>query len=456
MWASGLICFAVLTGCTSSTTGPPPADQPLRISDNGRYLVDAADGPWLMSADTAWTILAKLTPSEIGQYLDGRRANGFNTVAISLVDLTKGSVADSGTRSGRPMFVAGTAEPNSDFFVELDALLDAAAARGITVMVVPMWLRYADLDPHFTVDAMTALGAFLGERYRSRDNLIWVMGGDHGTADGDPCPRQAEVRALATAIDAADPRHLMTYHPGPDLSTSTCYPTDSWVDFNSTYWDFNDQNLSSAYRNVLRDYALEPAKPVVMLESGYEGPHPGDARPDALDARTSRLQTYDMMLAGGLGFTYGANSTYFTDNSSPIAVRTWQETLELPGAHQQGLAAGLMRDHEWWRLVPDREHRVVIDGYGVEGDQDYALTGRADDGSFSLTYLPNARPVTVDLTRLRGPVTAQWFDPTSGERRPAGEGVLATTNTHEFVPPAVNGAGDDDWVLILQASEETR
>ena len=449
---SALLAGALMVGCGTSVS--PPEDRSLRVSDNGRYLLDRAGQPWLMSADTAWTILAKLTRPQIEQYLDGRRANGFNTVAISLVDLTQGGLTGSGTESGEPMFVADTAEPNPGFFTELDAFLDAADERGMTVMIVPMWLNFADKDSRFTVDNMTRFGTFLGERYRSRPNVIWVMGGDFGAVDGEQCPRQDEVRALARAIDQADSRHLMTYHSGADLSTSACYPNDDWVDFNSTYWDFNDQNLSSAYRNVLRDYAVDPPRPVVMLESGYEGPHPDDPDPNALTARTSRLQTYDMVLAGGLGFTYGANSTYFTDNASPTAARTWQDTLVIPGAVQQGLAAAVMREHEWWRLVPDQDHAVVVDGYGTWGEQDYALTGRADDGSFTLTYLPTARPVVVDLSRLRGPTTARWYDPTSGEYRPAADDALANTGTHEFVPPMGNHAGDDDWVLVLEAPAE--
>lgn len=444
----------LMSGCGSS--GDPTPAGPLGVSGNGRHLVDESGRPWLMSADTAWSIVSKLSPQEAEQYLDGRFANGFNTVAVSLVDLTASEVVNTRSHNGEPLFDPETQAANPAYFDALDTFLDAAAARGMTVMIVPIWLQFADRYPGFTVDNMAAYGTFLGERYQARDNIIWVMGGDFGDAESEvgACPRQDEVRSLATALDRADPRHLMTYHSGANLSTSTCYPDDGWVDFNSTYWDFNDQNVSSAYRNVLAGYNTQPVRPVVMLEGGYEGPHPADPDPNALTAYTSRVQTWDMVLAGGLGFTYGANSTYFTDNESPVAVRTWQETLAIPGARHQGLAAALLRDNEWWRLVPDQDHSVVVDGYGTTGEQDYVLTGRADDGSFTLTYLPTARAVIVDLTALRGPITARWYDPTDGEYRPAADTLLANQGTHRFEPPTHNDAGDDDWVLVLQAEEQ--
>lgn len=451
---NALLAVALLLGgITACADEPAPApEQPLRVSDNGRYLVDESGTPWLMAADTAWTIVSKLTPAEADQYLDGRSASGFNSVAISLVDITSGSVRATTDAAGEPLFRPGTDEPNPAFFESIDRFLDAAESRGITVLIVPMWLKFADQDPGFTVDAMTNLGTFLGERYRDRDNIIWVMGGDYGSAEGEGlCPRPDEVRALANAIDRSDPRHLITYHPGANLSSTTCYPDEPWLDFDSTYWDFNTDNLSSAYRNVWRDYDSDPVRPVVMLEAGYEGPHPGDPDPDVLDARTSRLQSYEMMLAGGLGFTYGANSTYFTDNDSPVAARTWQESLTIPGAQQQGLAARLLRDHAWWRLAPDRDAAVVVGGQGTVGEQDYVVTALADDGSLAISYLPTARPIVVDLDRLRGPVTARWYDPTSGRYLPALDGDTPATGRRELTPPAANEAGDDDWILVLEA-----
>lgn len=35
-----------------------------------------------------------------------------------------------------------------------------------------------------------------------------------------------------------------------------------------------------------------------------------------------------------------------------------------------------------------------------------------------MVYLPSARPVTLAMSKLSGPVSARWFDPTSGSYMP--------------------------------------
>jgi len=431
---------------------PDRHGRPIEVSENGRYLVDHNGRPWMMAADTAWSIFSKLNAAEVSTYLDSRKSTGFNTVAISVVDPTSGGVQSTVNQTRDHLFNNNSiADPDDQFFATVDDVVAQAEGRGMTVIIFPLWLRFAHEDPTFTTQNVERYGQFLGQRYRDDDNIIWAMGGDFGGQTEGLCPDQAEVRALAESIKAADPRHLMTYHPGTDLSTSTCYNEDDWVDFNSTYWDFNFHNMASAYKNVLRDYNSTPRRPALMLESGYEGPHPGDDDPNALTARTSRIQSYYMILAGGLGFTYGANSTYYTDNTSPAAIRSWQQTLDIPGAAQQGYVAKLFQSHSWWALAPDQDHRAVVSGYGTFGEQDYVTTGRADNGGLVISYLPTERTITVDMGALSGPVTAQWYDPTSGVYLTIATGQ-PNTGLSNFAPPGKNSVGDDDWVLILDAN----
>ncbi len=52
---------------------------PLKVSPNGRYLVDQNDRPWRIQADAAWLMSSVATPDEVDQYLDTRQAQGFNS-----------------------------------------------------------------------------------------------------------------------------------------------------------------------------------------------------------------------------------------------------------------------------------------------------------------------------------------------------------------------------------------
>jgi hypothetical protein len=123
----------------------------------------------------------------------------------------------------------------------------------------------------------------------------------------------------------------------------------------------------------------------------------------------------------------------------------------------------LFEARAWFELVPDQAHKVVTAGYGTfdgtstAGNRfnmtsDYVTAGRSADGSLVLAYMPTFRPITVDLTQLRGPTKAQWYDPTCG-RYSSIEGSPFTNSEHVFIPSRHNADGDDDWVLVLEAGK---
>ncbi len=65
--------------------------------------------------------------------------------------------------------------------------------------------------------------------------------------------------------------------------------------------------------------------------------------------------------------------------------------------------------------------------------------------------MPTRRTITVDMTRLRGPVTARWYDPTNGTFSTISGSPFANSGTRNFAPPGKNSAGDGDWVLVLES-----
>ena len=60
--------------------------------------------------------------------------------------------------------------------------------------------------------------------------------------------------------------------------------------------------------------------------------------------------------------------------------------------------------------------------------------------------------ITVDLSAMRGPAQAQWFDPTTGTYSAVAGSPFASTGPHAFTPPATAHAdGATDWLLVLTA-----
>ena len=69
-----------------SGTAWPKAAFPLGIATGNRYLEDAAGRPFLIHGDTAWSLIAQLTLEDAGRYLQDRRARGFNTILVNLLE----------------------------------------------------------------------------------------------------------------------------------------------------------------------------------------------------------------------------------------------------------------------------------------------------------------------------------------------------------------------------------
>ena len=130
----------------------------------------------------------------------------------------------------------------------------------------------------------------------------------------------------------------------------------------------------------------------------------------------------------------------FTLGGSP---RDGEANLDTVGVRQLKNMKGLFSAVKWYELVPYQNHTVVTGGYNavacVAGNlatrigknhelvlrrlrhyafiasNDCGMAARTSDGSLVLAYMPTSRTITVDMSNLLGPVTARWYDPTSGE-----------------------------------------
>jgi chitodextrinase len=58
----------------------------------------------------------------------------------------------------------------------------------------------------------------------------------------------------------------------------------------------------------------------------------------------------------------------------------------------------------------------------------------------------------VNMAKMSGAVTAQWFDPSNGTYSSISGSPFANAGTKQFAPSGVNNAGDQDWLLVLTAS----
>jgi hypothetical protein len=102
-------------------------------------------------------------------------------------------------------------------------------------------------------------------------------------------------------------------------------------------------------------------------------------------------------------------------------------------------------------LKPDFDHQILTGGY--EGGTEMAVAAATSDGGFAAVYMPSARTVTLDLTKLGHDLRIEWFDPTNGGVHSIPESLTGKNGSASFTPPpAKHFGGDSDWVLLLDSS----
>ncbi|MGB6962736.1 MAG: DUF4038 domain-containing protein, partial [Candidatus Acidiferrum sp.] len=146
---SRLVCaLVVLTACCSSFPSganvipPLPSTQqtitgatytyPLKVSEDGRYLVDQNNKPFRIQGDSAQSLIANLTYAEAQLYLSDRQAKGFNTININLLE-HKFAVHPPSDRNGDQPFTSpgDFSKPNEAYFAFADSIIDLAASKGM-------------------------------------------------------------------------------------------------------------------------------------------------------------------------------------------------------------------------------------------------------------------------------------------------------------------------------------
>jgi len=424
---------------------------PLKKSANGRYLVDQNNTPYLMVGDSPQSAIGNLSISEADRYFADRAAHGFNTVWINLLC---GSYtfcnADGTTKDGIKPFTTGSSPsnydlstPNETYFARADAIINSAASHGITVVLDPIetgaWL---DTMVNNGATKDTNFGKYLGNRYKTFPNIIWMSGNDFQswrTASDD-----AVVRAVAQGIQANDTNHIHSLEL--DFLTSSSLNDTNWssmLGLNASYTYY------PTYAEVLNGYNQTPTIPDFMVEANYEFEHNGGT--DGGATPNLRRQEYWTMTSGATGQLYGSGHT------DGIANGWLASDLDSIGVTQLGYVTSLLQNRTWYNLVPDQTHTLLTAGYGTFASSgsivtnDYATAAKTSDGTLALAYIPSSRTVTIDMSRMSGPVTAKWYDVTAGTYATISGSPSANSGTHQFTTPGTHSDGTSDWVLVLEA-----
>ncbi len=422
--------------------------QLLKVSANRRFLVFEDGRPFFWLGDTAWELFHRLREDEVERYLENRRQKGFTLIqAVVLAEFDGLNTPDA--YGQRPLIDNDPLQPNEAYFRWVDHVLDLAARKGLFVGLLPTWGDKVELLAHgkgpviFTKENARLYGEWMGRRYRSFANVVWINGGDRSGGGAN----HLIWHALAEGIKREDPHHLMTFHPlggGGGHSSSEWFHDADWLDFNLAQSGHERKDLPN-YDIITRDYERLPVKPCLDGEPRYED-HAVNWKPAELgyfDDYDVRQAAYWSVFAGAFGHTYGCHPIWQMcgERHEPIAFarRSWQEALDLPGASQMGFLRRLMESRPMLDRIPDQA--LLVDPR--EGGE--AVRGTRGNG-YVFVYLARGGTVKVVLDHFQcAQVRAWWFDPRNGSATDLG--ICPKASYLEFCAP---GRGrQQDWVLVL-------
>jgi len=431
--------------------------QRLKVSENRRFLVTANGTPFFWMADTAWELFHRLTREEAGIYLETRASQGFNVVqAVALAELD--GLGSPNPYGQTPLTDNDPEQPNEVYFEHLDYIIAKADSLGVYIALLPSWgdklfKNSWGVGPEvLTQENAYAYGEWIGTRYRDKDNIIWIIGGDRnpreGTGDVEVWRQMAE--GIASGAGGYD-QTLMSFHPQPKEGggSSTWFHNDPWLDFNMHQTGHCPDR--DTYANISHDYSLIPVKPVLDGEPLYED-HPNCFNAKELGyslPRDIRRIMYWNVFAGAFGQTYGCHDIWqmYAPGREPVnqPLRPWNVALQLPVANQVKHLKNLMLSRPFLSRIP-APHLVA----GIqEKDENYVIATMDQEGRYAMVYFPTGRLTTLDLTDLNAEaLTAWWYDPRTGNAFPA-KNIVKKEGL--VVHPPTSGAGND-WVLVVDAA----
>lgn len=490
---------------TGTLSAASSASFPLSVHASGRYLVRADGTPFLVCADSTWSVFVDIPLSGVSSYFSTLVSQGFNSLMGNAIEhhftivkppKERGSLLpftqrmDGTTFTGSPngttntngtqgQFAAdaytsiSTQAPdctfvNNSYWLVVEQILDAAASNGLAMFVWPGYLGFNNTDEGWinemvlwdsvigaggftgqsfadnTKSKMWNYGAWLAARWKNYPHIVWMMGGDYGSGSHPLTTAQrAAVVSLVAGMKSVAGQQSLLWSAHWDRP---CISDDTTI--SGITWDINFCYADEAVSELCRRGYSTAAKPSILGEYNYENSIFGGSAP-------WRKYLWWAFLGGIAGGFYGNEQLWRFDNGTPGTNYT---TLLATQARLDAVRQfSLLKSFPWHRMKPNGlggQTTLITAGGGTASPQstDYVAAAATLEGDLLLAYVPPAHTgsITVAMTVMAGTCRARWFDPTNSSFTSIG--VFPNTGTRAFTPPANNNAGDTDFLLVLEAS----
>jgi hypothetical protein len=445
------------------------ANAQIKVSNNGKFLIDKNGKPFFWLADTNWEMFHRLNREEAKDFIKIRSEQGYNILqAVALAEFngvrSPNRYGDLPLINEDPEKLAVT-EGNDpadsiqyDYWDHVDYIIKEAAAKNMYIGLLPTWgdkvtMMWGEGPVIFNEANAKIYGSTLAKRYKDQWNIIWILGGDRPAVYKEK-DEEKDVRNIWRAM-AQGVREVMgndvfiTYHTsGGEYRTTNFLLNENWLSMHS-FQSGHGSREADPWRWVEEDLVKEPSKPTLDMEPCYEDHpvNPWDGKwtrkeKGYFTAYDVRARTYRSVFAGGAGITYGHHHIWqFTDTglSKPINIG---DTI----IHWRTAALSLSRPY--FSRVSDQS--IIQSDKGA--DYKNLLYATVDSsGSYAMIYLPQNKPVSIDLSKISGnQKNISWFDPRSGkvvkkEKINMKKEDPKSRQIRNFTPPSTGS----DWVLVI-------
>ena len=432
-----ILSFMTLLICVSAM---PAAE--FGVSPSGHFLT-LEGKPFFWLGDTVWLLVQVPSRDDFELYLRTRAEQGFTVIQLTAVmaeERVWGTIRTTSRGDApfvdndvlRPAVTPGSDPADSaqyDYWDHLDYVIGRIHAHGFRAALVTYFVGWRG-DGYKFLKPENALqyGRFLGERFRGKPEIIWVLGGDNTPDTNDKKAVWNRVaKGLAEGLTGSEDysRVLMTYHINGGASSAQIWHDSPWLDFNMAQtWDA----YQKIYPTILGDYQRLPSRPCGLGEGAYEDGPQYPTKP--INALVIRRQACWSWFAGGY-HTYGNGNVWHFDTCKPELTQTWAEALRSPGAETLQHPKRFLASIGWWNYVPDPS--LIIEGQSGESIRNVAML--SSQGDALAVYLAAPATVKLRLDRITAPgnLTARWRNPATGEERPAG---AFDRQPRSFTPPS--------------------
>jgi hypothetical protein len=389
---------------------------PLRISPNGRHITDNNGVPFLMVADVAWQLLRRLSYTEAVHYMDIRKSQSFNTFLVQLLPM----LPNQKNFNKVPPFVNNDiTKPNKAYFDYFEKIIVAAKERNLVVGIVVSRKSWNSVFDTQQESAWKEYGAYVGKTFAKYPNIIWIVSEEEYQS-------AAQFNAISEGIRSVSEGQILA-------SLNTCSPTninDASPNHSNLKFIIPDSTVTpseyAALANWQKNSAEAALRPFLIANSEF---------PREITDQSSliRTQAYQSILSSAAGFCHMSTIKNFNP--------TWKVNITKDGAEYIHELVKILKGIPWEYMQPEKPD-LLPDSID-----------KADIGIVSLSnkrmcmmYLPDSRPVRIDLSYLKGTeFGAVWYSPRTGKRWDGGK----YNNAELAVVHPPDSQPGWDWILLI-------